>query len=233
MAEKKSKPGAKARTGRKTPASPSNGRLTPRQVTRLYAGLAAVIRPEPELHFSSAFELLIAVLLSAQCTDKAVNKVTEQLWKTLHTPQDFLALGQEALEQAIHSLGFYHAKAKHIMGLCASLVENHGGQVPDSFEALTALPGVGTKTANVVLNLWFGHPTIPVDTHIFRVAHRIGLSMASTPEAVELELEAITPVQYAHDAHHLLLLHGRYTCKARKPDCAACPVAAICHKNGI
>ena len=202
------------------------------KVDKLYSQLAAVINPAPELHFSSAFELLIAVLLSAQCTDKAVNKVTEELWKTLHTPQDFIALGQEALEEAIHSLGFYHAKAKHIIELCKALVERHQGTVPGTFEELTALSGVGTKTANVVLNLWFGKPTIPVDTHVFRVAHRTGLSAAPTPEAVEQELEALTPAKYARDAHHLLLLHGRYTCKARKPDCENCAIAALCHKMG-
>ncbi len=204
-----------------------------KQVEKLYSQLATVINPAPELHFSSAFELLIAVLLSAQCTDKAVNKVTEELWKTLHTPQDFIALGQEALEEAIHSLGFYHAKAKHIIELCKALVEKHQGSVPCTFEELTALSGVGTKTANVVLNLWFGKPTIPVDTHVFRVAHRTGLSSAPTPEAVEQELEALTPAKYARDAHHLLLLHGRYTCKARKPDCGTCTIAALCHKVDV
>lgn len=207
--------------------------FTKKQIDNLYSQLAAVINPIPELHFSSAFELLIAVLLSAQCTDKAVNKVTTELWKTLHTPQDFIAFGQEALEEAIHSLGFYHAKAKHIIELCKALVEKHQGTVPDTFEELTALSGVGTKTANVVLNLWFGKPTIPVDTHVFRVAHRTGLSLAPTPEAVEQELEALTPTKYARDAHHLLLLHGRYTCKARKPDCEACPIAALCHKVDV
>ena len=173
------------------------------------------------------------MLLSAQCTDKAVNKVTEQLWKTLHSPQDFICLGQEALEEAIHSIGFHHTKAKHIIELCKALVEKHQGTVPDSFEELTALSGVGTKTANVVLNLWFGKPTIPVDTHVFRVAHRAGLSNAPTPEAVEQDLEAITPADFARDAHHLLLLHGRYTCKARKPDCDTCPISNICKKNGV
>ena len=203
------------------------------KVDKLYSQLAAVITPAPDLHFSSAFELLIAVLLSAQCTDKAVNKVTEELWKTLHTPQDFIVLGQEALEEAIHSLGFYHAKAKHIIELCNVLVEKHQGTVPGTFEELTALSGVGTKTANVVLNLWFGKPTIPVDTHVFRVAHRTGLSSALTPEAVEQELEALTPAKYARDAHHLLLLHGRYTCKARKPDCNTCPIADLCRKVDV
>ncbi|MBR4220279.1 MAG: endonuclease III [Victivallales bacterium] len=155
--------------------------FTKKQIDNLYSQLAAVINPVPELHFSSAFELLIAVLLSAQCTDKAVNKVTTELWKTLHTPQDFIAFGQEALEEAIHSLGFYHSKAKHIIELCNALVEKHQGTVPDTFEELTALSGVGTKTANVVLNLWFGKPTIPVDTHVFRAAHRTGLSSARPP----------------------------------------------------
>ena len=234
MAEKNSKPADGASQSRRSPLTKKTTcGFTSRQINRLYKQLSTVITPAPELHFSSAFELLIAVLLSAQCTDKAVNKVTEQLWKTLHTPQDFINLGQTALEEAIHSLGFYHTKAKHIIELCASLLEKHNGEVPDSFEELTALSGVGTKTANVVLNLWFGHPTIPVDTHIFRVAHRTGLSNAPTPEAVERELESITPVKYARDAHHLLLLHGRYTCKSRKPDCEQCPIADLCPKNSL
>ncbi len=198
-----------------------------------YSRLSETIDPKPELQFNSAFELLVAVLLSAQCTDKCVNRVTAELWKKVHTPQDYIDMGFEALAEAIHSIGFYNTKAQHIMDLCKILIEKHSGEVPGTFEELIALPGVGVKTANVVLNLWFGKPTIPVDTHIFRVAHRCGLSNAKTPEAVEKELEKKTPAQYARDAHHLLLLHGRYTCKALKPQCDSCPIAELCMKNGL
>ena len=198
-----------------------------------FSRLSETIDPKPELQFSSAFELLVAVLLSAQCTDKCVNRVTAELWQRVHTPQDYIDMGFGGLAEAIHSIGFYNTKAQHILDLCKILIERHSGEVPGTFEELTALPGVGVKTANVVLNLWFGKPTIPVDTHIFRVAHRCGLSDAKTPEAVEKDLEAKTPEQYAKDAHHLLLLHGRYTCKALKPQCASCHVADLCRKNGI
>ena len=198
-----------------------------------FSRLSETIDPKPELQFSSAFELLVAVLLSAQCTDKCVNRVTAELWQRVHTPQDYIDMGFDGLAEAIHSIGFYNTKAQHILDLCKILIERHSGEVPGTFEELTALPGVGVKTANVVLNLWFGKPTIPVDTHIFRVAHRCGLSDAKTPEAVEKDLEAKTPEQYAKDAHHLLLLHGRYTCKALKPQCASCHVADLCRKNGI
>ena len=198
-----------------------------------YSRLSETIDPKPELQFNSAFELLVAVLLSAQCTDKCVNRVTSELWKKVHTPQDYIDMGFDGLAEAIHSIGFYNTKAKHILELCRMLVEKHSGQVPDTFEELTALPGVGVKTANVVLNLWFGKPTIPVDTHIFRVAHRCGLSDAKTPEAVEQDLEKKTSEQYAKDAHHLLLLHGRYTCKALKPLCDSCPVVDLCKRNGL
>lgn len=193
-----------------------------------YSRLASVIVPKAELNFSSAFELLVAVLLSAQCTDKSVNRVTSQLWQKLHTPQDFLDFGQENLETAIRSIGFYHVKAAHIIQLCKMLIEKHNGEVPDTHDELVALPGVGNKTANVVLNLWFGRPTIPVDTHIFRVSHRCGLSAGKTPDAVEKDLEANTPAQFAKDAHHLLLLHGRYTCKAKSPLCDQCVVKKFC-----
>jgi len=209
-------------------------RLLPQaRFDELFSRLAGTIDPKPELQFSSAFELLVAVLLSAQCTDKCVNRVTAELWQRIHTPQDYIDLGFDGLAEAIHSIGFHNTKARHILDLCKILIERHSGEVPGTFEELTALPGVGVKTANVVLNLWFGKPTIPVDTHIFRVAHRCGLSNAKTPEAVEKELEDKTPEQYAKDAHHLLLLHGRYTCKALKPQCDSCPIADICRKNGL
>lgn len=208
-------------------------RLSAKKIAELYSALSSVIVAKPELNFRSSFELLIAVLLSAQCTDKCVNKVTEQLWQKVHSPQDMLDMGIDALKDAIHSIGFYNMKAQHIIELCKILQERHGGEVPGTFEELTALPGVGVKTANVVLNLWFGLPTIPVDTHVFRVAHRCGLSNAATPEATELDLEKKTPAEYKKDAHHLLLLHGRYTCKAIAPKCESCPIATICVKNGL
>ena len=203
------------------------------KVPEVYKRLSLSRAPEPELEFKDAFQLLIAVLLSAQCTDKSVNKVTRELWRSVHSPGDFLAMGQERLEEAIHSLGFYRMKARHVIELCRILVERHGGEVPGTFQELTALPGVGVKTANVVLNLWFGMPTIPVDTHVFRVSRRIGLSDAATPEETEAVLERITPAKYAKDAHHYLLLHGRYVCKARKPECGNCPLDGICRKNGV
>ena len=207
-------------------------RLLPKcRFEELYRLLSETIDPKPELEFHSAFELLVAVLLSAQCTDKCVNRVTAELWKRVHTPQDYIDMGQAALAEAIHSIGFHNTKAQHILELCRILIERRGGEVPNTFEELTALPGVGVKTANVVLNLWFGKPVIPVDTHIFRVAHRCGLSDASTPEAVEQDLEKKTPAQYARDAHHYLLLHGRYTCKAIRPKCDSCPISTLCKKN--
>ena len=214
--------------------SMKNIRLLPKsRFEEMYRKLSETINPKPELEFHSAFELLVAVLLSAQCTDKCVNRVTAELWKKVHTPQDYIDMGFTALAEAIHSIGFFNTKAKHILELCRILIERHSGEVPNTFEELTALPGVGVKTANVVLNLWFGKPVIPVDTHIFRVAHRCGLSDAATPEAVEQDLESKTPAKYAKDAHHYLLLHGRYTCKAIKPNCGECPIFSLCKKNEI
>ena len=201
------------------------------KVGELYAILSEHIIPKPELQFGSALDLLVAVLLSAQCTDKAVNKATTELWKTVRTPEDYLSLGQEGLEKAIRSIGFHHVKAAHILGLCRKLLDEFNGQVPDSREQLMTLPGVGRKTANVVLNLWFRQETLAVDTHIFRVAHRTGLSNGATPDDVEQDLTALTPKKYLLDAHHYLLLHGRYTCQARAPKCAECPIQALCRKN--
>ncbi len=203
--------------------------LNKRQATRIYDVLSQSIDPKPELKFRSALDLLVAVVLSAQCTDKAVNKATAELWKRVRTAQDYLALGQEKLEEAIRSIGLYRNKAKSVLGLCAKLVAEHGGEVPSTREELMALPGVGRKTANVVLNLWFRQPVIAVDTHIFRVAHRLRLSDKPTPEEVELDLMRLTPEKYLLDAHHYLLLHGRYTCQARTPQCARCSLASLCH----
>jgi endonuclease-3 len=174
------------------------------------------------------FELLAAVLLSAQATDVGVNKATRRLFPVANTPQKILALGLEGLEAHIKTIGLYHSKAKHLMQTCEILVREHGGQVPRTREALEALPGVGRKTANVVLNVAFGEPTMAVDTHIFRVANRTGLAPGKTPLAVEQGLLRRVPPAYLVDAHHWLILHGRYVCQARKPQCPRCAVAALC-----
>jgi len=190
---------------------------------------AANPEPETELEYSTPFELLAAVLLSAQATDVGVNKATRKLFPVANTPQAILDLGIEGLEPYIKTIGLYRSKAKHLIEASRMLVERHGGQVPKTRAELEALPGVGRKTANVVLNVAFGEPTIAVDTHIFRVANRTGLAPGKTPLAVEARLEARTPRQYKQYAHHWLILHGRYVCKARKPDCPLCVVADLCH----
>jgi endonuclease III len=189
---------------------------------------AANPEPRTELEYTSHFELLAAVLLSAQATDVGVNKATRKLFPVANTPQQILDLGLEGLESYIKTIGLYRSKAKHLMEACRILVEQHGGEVPDNREALEALPGVGRKTANVVLNVAFGHPTMAVDTHIFRVGNRTGLAKGKTPLAVEKQLMKRIPAEYAVDAHHWLILHGRYVCQARKPLCDQCAVAAYC-----
>lgn len=189
---------------------------------------AANPRPVTELEYTSAFELLVAVLLSAQATDVSVNKATRRLFAVANTPQKILDLGLEGLESYIKTIGLYRSKAKHLMETCRMLVEQHGGQVPHTREALQALPGVGRKTANVVLNSAFGEATIAVDTHIFRVSNRTGLAPGKTPLEVELKLLKRIPAEYLVDAHHWLVLHGRYVCTARKPLCWQCAVAAWC-----
>ena len=185
--------------------------------------------PTTELQYRSKFELLIAVILSAQATDMSVNKATKILFKTANTPQKILALGEEGLKAAIKTIGLYNTKARNILKTCAILKEQHASRVPNSREALEALPGVGRKTANVILNTAFGHSTIAVDTHIFRVARRIGLSNGKTPRAVEEDLLKVIPKKYQADAHHWLILHGRYTCVARKPRCGSCIIYDYCH----
>jgi len=184
--------------------------------------------PETELEYSSPFELLIAVLLSAQATDVGVNKATRKLFPVAHTPQQILDLGEAGLIEYIKTIGLYKTKAKHVMETCRILVEQHGGKVPPVRESLEALPGVGRKTANVVLNVAFGQPTIAVDTHIFRVANRTGLAPGKNPDAVEQKLLKVTPTEFLHDAHHWLILHGRYVCKARKPECWHCAIEPLC-----
>ena len=198
-------------------------------IQKIFATFAkANPKPTTELHYHTPFELLISVILSAQATDVSVNKATAKLYPVAHTPQAILDLGEEGLMEYIKSIGLYKTKAKNILKTCALLLEQHHGKVPHSREALEALPGVGRKTANVVLNTAFGEPTIAVDTHIFRVAKRIGLSHGNTPLAVEQDLLKVVPKSYLQDAHHWLILHGRYTCVARKPHCGQCIIRDWC-----
>jgi endonuclease-3 len=189
---------------------------------------AANPQPNTELEYTSVFELLAAVLLSAQATDVGVNKATRRLFVVAPTPQRMLALGLEGLESHIKTIGLYRSKARHLLETCRLLVEQHGGEVPRTREALEALPGVGRKTANVVLNVAFGEPTMAVDTHIFRVSNRTGLATGKNPLAVEMQLMKRVPGEYAVDSHHWLILHGRYVCQARKPQCWHCAVADYC-----
>jgi endonuclease-3 len=184
--------------------------------------------PRTELEYASAFELLVAVVLSAQATDKSVNLATRELFRAANTPEAILALGEEGLVPYIQRIGLFRTKARNVIATCKRLLEQHGGQVPRSRQALEALPGVGRKTANVILNTAFGEPTIAVDTHIFRVANRTGLAPGSTVEEVERRLLKLVPLAYRQDAHHWLILHGRYVCKARKPDCPQCAIADLC-----
>ncbi len=184
--------------------------------------------PKTELHYNTTFELLIAVMLSAQATDVSVNKATSALFKVANTPQTIDALGETRLKQYIKSIGLYNTKAKNIIKTCQLLIEQHQSHVPSNRKALEALPGVGRKTANVILNTAFNHPTIAVDTHIFRVSNRTQLAPGKTPLAVEKKLMAVIPKQYLHEAHHWLVLHGRYICTARQPKCAICPISQYC-----
>ena len=193
-----------------------------------------VQRPEPkgELDYVNAFTLLVAVVLSAQATDAGVNKATPALFAAADTPEKMAALGEERVRELVKTIGLFRTKAKNVVALSQRLVAEHGGQVPRSREALEALPGVGRKTANVVLNIAFGEPTIAVDTHIFRVGNRTGLATGKTPLEVEQKLERVVPVHYKRHAHHWLILHGRYTCVARKPRCEHCIIADLCKWPG-
>ena len=184
--------------------------------------------PKSDLEYRSAFELLVAVILSAQATDKSVNIATKKLYAVANTPDAILALGEEALIDHVRSIGLFRTKAKNILKMCELLIANHGGQVPDTRAALEALPGVGRKTANVVLNVAFGQPTMAVDTHIFRIGNRMGLASGKDVVAVEEKLMKVVPKEFMDHAHHWLILHGRYTCIARKPKCGACAVYDIC-----
>jgi endonuclease III len=190
----------------------------------------AAAEPEPkgELQSVNPFTLLVAVVLSAQATDAGVNKATRSLFAVADTPEKMAALGEEALVERIKTIGLYRSKARHVIALSRAIVEQHGGETPRNRAALEALPGVGRKTANVVLNTAFGEPTLAVDTHVFRVANRLGIAPGNTPREVEDELMRVVPERFLHHAHHWLILHGRYVCKARKPLCGACVLLDIC-----
>lgn len=203
--------------------------MKPAQIDAFFATLqAANPTPVTELEYTTVFELLTAVLLSAQATDVGVNKATRTLFAVANTPQAVLNLGLDALESYIKTIGLYHSKAKHLLQTCHLLVDRHNGQVPRTREALEALPGVGRKTANVVLNVAFGEPTMAVDTHIFRVSNRTGLAPGKSPLEVEMKLLKRVPPEFMVDAHHWLILHGRYICQARKPQCWRCGVQTCC-----
>ena len=203
--------------------------MTPAQIETFFATLQAINPlPASELEYTSVFELLAAVLLSAQATDVGVNKATRRLFPVANTPAAILALGEDGLKNYISTIGLFNAKAKNVIATCRILLERYDGEVPRSREALESLPGVGRKTANVVLNTAFGEPTMAVDTHIFRVANRTGLAPGKDVRAVEDRLMKVVPAEFMQDAHHWLILHGRYVCKARKPDCPQCVIRDLC-----
>jgi endonuclease-3 len=203
--------------------------MRPADVRELFQRLQALDpHPTTELEYKTPFELLVAVVLSAQATDKSVNLATRELYPVANTPQAILDLGEEGLRSYVQRIGLYQTKSRHIIQLCRILLEQHGGEVPQTREALEALPGVGRKTANVILNTAFGQPTIAVDTHIFRVSNRTGLAPGKTVLEVEKKLLKVIPKEFQLDAHHWLILHGRYTCIARKPKCGGCAVRDLC-----
>jgi len=203
--------------------------MNPKKRTAIYSTLREHMpAPTTELNYESPFELMIAVILSAQATDISVNKATDRLFPIARTPEAILALGVEGLKPYIRTIGLYNSKAENIIKTCLIVIGEHGGKVPRSREELEALPGVGRKTANVILNTAFGEPTIAVDTHIFRVSNRTGLAKGKTPLEVEKRLTKLTPDEFKQDAHHWLILHGRYVCKARTPLCGECPIIEWC-----
>ncbi|MBU1236256.1 MAG: endonuclease III [Gammaproteobacteria bacterium] len=203
--------------------------MQPQKVHDLFSRLqAADPAPETELRYGSPYQLLVAVILSAQATDKGVNRATGPLFKDAPTPEAILALGEERLADYIQTIGLYRTKAKNVIAMTRLLLEHHGGEVPHDRAALEALPGVGRKTANVILNIVFGEPTIAVDTHIFRLANRTGLAPGKDVVAVERKLLKVVPAEFRQHAHHWLILHGRYVCKARKPDCPRCTIRDLC-----
>ena len=205
-------------------------RRFPREVAAEIFGRFATLVPEPkgELEHVNPFTLLVAVVLSAQSTDAGVNKATRALFAVADTPEQMVALGEDRIREFVKTIGLFRNKAKNVLALSELLIATHGGIVPDDLTALEALPGVGRKTANVVLNMAFGRATIAVDTHVFRVANRIGLSNGKTPDAVEADVMPLVPNEYGLHAHHWLILHGRYLCKARRPECWRCPIADLC-----
>jgi endonuclease III len=212
-----------------TPTPRRGATLTRAEVVELFSRLRELNpKPTTELEYSTPFELLVAVTLSAQATDVGVNKATRRLFPVANTPAAVLALGEDGLKKYISTIGLFNAKAKNVIATCRLLIDEHGGEVPRSRDALEALPGVGRKTANVVLNTAFGEPTIAVDTHIFRVANRTGLAPGKDVRAVEDRLLKVVPAEFMQDAHHWLILHGRYVCKARKPDCPQCVIRDLC-----
>ncbi len=221
-------PKAKARRAR----GGRRARPTPERVQEIFRRFAAA-NPEPkgELEYVNPYTLLVAVVLSAQATDAGVNKATRGLFKAADTPKKMVALGLDAVQARIKTIGLYRNKAKNVIALSERLLAEHGGQVPSEREALEALPGVGRKTANVVLNIAFGEPTMAVDTHVFRIAHRLDLATGKTPLDVELGLLKVIPDKYLQHAHHWLILHGRYVCQARKPRCDACVVCDLCRSE--
>jgi endonuclease-3 len=215
---------AKAR-GKHAPGS----RLTEGEIAEIFRRFQHLDpHPKTELHYKDPFTLLVAVILSAQATDASVNRATPDLFRIADTPEKFAGLGQAELEDKIKTIGLYRNKAKNLIAMAKALVAEHGGKVPESREVLMTLPGVGRKTANVLLNTAFGQNTIGIDTHAFRVANRTGLAPGKTPLDVELKLEKIVPERYKHNAHHWLILHGRYVCKAKKPECWRCIINDIC-----
>ena len=214
---------------RKTASRAPRGGMPPADIVTMFERLRELNpHPQTELEYSTPFELLVAVVLSAQATDVGVNKATRRLYPIANTPQAIAALGVETLKSYISTIGLFNTKAANVIALCEKLIAEHGGEVPRDRAALEALPGVGRKTANVVLNTAFGEPTMAVDTHIFRVANRTGLAPGKNVLAVEQALLKRVPAEFLHDAHHWLILHGRYTCKARKPECWRCIIAEWC-----
>lgn len=212
-----------------SPRAARGSKLKAAEIVELFSRLRALDpAPTTELEYTTPFELLVAVVLSAQATDVGVNKATRKLYPAANTPAAILALGEDGLKRYIATIGLFNAKAANVIALCRLLLEHHDGEVPRTREALEALPGVGRKTANVVLNTAFGEPTIAVDTHIFRVSNRTGLAPGKDVRTVEDKLVRLVPEEFRRDAHHWLILHGRYTCKARKPDCARCVIHDLC-----
>jgi endonuclease-3 len=227
--EPKTRSRPKARAPAKRRKLAPGSLLTQAQVDEIFRRFAeASPHPKTELHYRDPFTLLVAVVLSAQATDASVNRATPDLFRAADTPEKLAKLGEAALIDKIKTIGLYRSKARNLIALAQALIDRHGGKVPHDRAALEALPGVGRKTANVVLNVAFGEPTIAVDTHLFRVANRTGLAPGKTPLEVEMTLNRVVPERYKHNAHHWLILHGRYVCKARRPECWRCLINDIC-----